>query len=281
MSGVGERAALVPVWVRALAFGAPVLLCAYWGLTYSGLYRLLAELQLSLFGAYMMVLTGAFTLLVCILPGAMIVQLLGAYYEANADIGSLPQQHRSLDLSAQLNNAPRRIVALIAGAALALFGVYQLVVGALAGEELTIPLATLARGDDPPSSWVRVEGAYLRMDEAISFDDDRRERIFVPVDTGSPRAALFVELSTYERDGNTIELFSGTLPGMLYEDGLPGLVREEFARRGALADRYWLLDYRDSPASHFGMGSIFIAVGLAMMLMTALVWVIMRRRGHP
>ena len=281
MSGVGARAALVPVWIRVLAFGVPMLVCLYWGLTYSGLYRLLAELQLSIFGAYMMVLTGAFTLVLCILPSALAVQLLGAYYEANADIGARPRVQQSIDPSALINQAPRRVVAMMAGAALALFGVYQLVVGALAGEETTIPLSMLARGEDPPSSWVRVEGAFLRLDEAITFDDDRRERIFVPVDTGSPRAALFVELSSYERDGNSIELMSGTLPGMLYEDGLPGLVREEFTRRGALADRYWLLDYRDTPSSHFGMGSIFIVVGLSMMFLTALVWVIMRRRGHP
>ena len=81
MNRFQQRAAQVPrplTWLIAFPL---IALAAYWWLTYSGLYRLLAEWQLSSFQHYYPQYTGIFTILICLIPAAIAIQVVGGMRE--------------------------------------------------------------------------------------------------------------------------------------------------------------------------------------------------------
>lgn len=78
----GQKARLVPGFIRIPSILLPFALTAYFVVTKSGIHYWLAEQQAALFdGEYYVVLTGLITLLILLLPVVIIVRMLVPYYE--------------------------------------------------------------------------------------------------------------------------------------------------------------------------------------------------------
>lgn len=244
--------------------------CAW---SYAGPYRWLAEAQLSWFDSYEVRLTFLFTLLMFLLPGLLVMVPLrmalgedgpGPTFEIVALTSWLQQNRGSMVLGIF-------VVVGLGGAAFA--GLDALTIG----EHAEAPLASLEAGMDPPSRWVTVRGA-LRRDLALSIVDDGRTTYYVPVVLTAPmRPAVFVELSDWELDSP--ELSGGAYEGLLAENGLPGLVRSELERGGALAPRHYTLDWRASPSDRWGMAAVFGGMGVVALVVLVLVRLWVRLRG--
>lgn len=71
------RARQVPGVIKFLVVAPCVALAIYWSATYSGLARLLAEWQLARYGSYSPRNTIGVVFIVCLIPAALVVQIIG------------------------------------------------------------------------------------------------------------------------------------------------------------------------------------------------------------
>ena len=77
----------------------------------------------------------------------------------------------------------------------------------------------------------------------------------------------------------TDDLASGHYEGILTANSLPGLVVSSLAERGHPApDRYWVLEYRETPAKKIQLGSFMFAAAGICGLITVIGWAIAARR---
>ncbi len=120
VDSVAFRARRVPPVVRGLIALPVVAACAYFLVTQSGPYAWVANLQMRYLGAYYPVLSGLFVVAVCLLPAALLVQVLASIWPRAATEPS-PDQQR--EIAAREEETVRRYVwpaILLLGAAAAL-----------------------------------------------------------------------------------------------------------------------------------------------------------------
>ncbi len=292
MNKAAMRARAVPAPIRALVVAGPLLASAYWCLDYAGPYRWLAEAQLDAFGSYEVVLTGAIVVLAALLPAAVVIQVLATVYLK----GQPPLDPAVLAAEAARSEARIRsnigyIFAVIFFLGFAGTSAYFLSSALTAGEPITLDAAHLEGGLPPGSRQVRLTGK-LRVDDALHVVEENGsstiEKVYVPLvsDKRAPNAAPVIYLETYDTWLKTYEkeLRSGSYPGMLVENGLPGMLRSELAKKGALPNgAHWVLDYRASAEQDLTMAAVFGTFAGFVLLLTAVVVVVqsLRRRGAP
>jgi hypothetical protein len=277
----------VPAALRALLVTPCLALPLYWGVTYSGPYRWLAEAQLAHGGSYEVTLTGLGLVLLLLLPALAAVQLLGRRYAGRGE----PRDVAAIAAKAAANEAwllshRGRLFGAGLGAVLTLMGLYFLADGALAGSLQAVDAAALEAGAAPTGRYVELTGA-VRMAERVAVSESTNgstiERYYLPVTSpGAPGAAgARVYLETY-RSGlvaHADELRSGRVRGMLSENALPGVAQTELAARGVtLPARYWVLDYNRSPDDVIGMGRAFAVMGLVIGALSGAAWWLLERR---
>lgn len=242
--------------------------CAW---SYVGPYRWLAEAQLSVLGSYEIRLTFLFTLLFWLMPALFVMvplrMALGTDRAAGIDGHAV-----AFWLQNNRGSMVLGVIALVGLGGSAFCALDALTIG----EHAEASLGSLEAGLEPPSRWVTVRGTPLR-DRALSIEDDGMTTYYVPVVLGAPmRPAVFVEVSEYEV--GSPELMGGSYEGLLSENGLPGLVRAELERGGAIAPRHYLLDWHATPSQRWGMAvafGIFGAFGLVVLVLVRL-WVRLR-----
>lgn len=289
MNRFQQRAALVPRHITWLIVSPLIAIGGYWWLKYAGLYRLLAEWQLHSFHQYYPTYTGIVTIILCLIPAVVAIQIIGAQREgergpadAAARVASYAEQQARR--TNWIQSRRRRLTGLGLTAMLVGIGGYFTGIGLLAGDRVSIDAGALERGDMPGGRWAEISGKLVAED-AVSVSEGRSHTSNVYVAVVSPEwrpgQPVRVYLKTYESslERFAAELASGHYEGMLAENALPGVAITSLAEQGhAAADHYWVLEYRETPAKKVRLGtSMFGAAGIAG-LITALGWLIAARR---
>jgi hypothetical protein len=289
MNRFQQRAALVPRTVTWLIVSPLIAVGAYWWLSYAGLYRVLAEWQLHTFDEYYPTYTGITTILLCLIPAIVALQIIGAQRagergpaDAAAQIASYAE--RRARNTRWLESRRRRLTGLVVTVMLAGAGVYFTGIGLLAGDRVSVDAGALERGERPGGRWAEVTG-QLVTDDAVSVGTGRSGRTdaYVPVVSPEwrPGQPVRVYLKTYASrlTRDTDDLASGLYDGMLAENDLPGVAITALAERGQPApDRHWVLEYKQTPQLKRNLGTGMLGGAAIAGLLTAIGWAIARRR---
>lgn len=296
MNRFQQRAALVPRTITWLIVSPLIAVGAYWWVTYAGLYRLLAEWQLSSFQQYYPTYTGIFTILLCLIPAVVAIQFIGAQRERERSPAEAAAQvagyaERRARNSDWIQRRRRRLTGLGVTVMLAGVGVYFTGIGLLAGDRVSVDVGALEHGEPPPGRWVEMTGKLIG-DDGVRVSEGRSTTTHVYVPLVSPEWAEGQPVRVYLRTYDTWlvrfadDLATGHHEGMLAENALPGVAITSLAEQGHPApDRYWVLEYRETPRKKISLGqTMFGAAGVAG-LITALAWLIAGRReraaGRP
>jgi hypothetical protein len=286
-----QRNAQVSRLVRSLITGPLLGVAIYWWLTYSGLYRLLAEWELRAFGAYRPFYTGFFVIIICLIPAGIAIQTIGRHRglkRSPADAAAHAARHaeRSARVSNWVESHRLRLVGLILTAMGVVVGAYFVGDGLLAGDRVSVDAGAIERGDAPGGRWAEIAGRLLP-ERAVSVEEQGQATIrhlYIPI--VSPEWRLGRPVHLYLRIYYTwlslyaTDLASGHYKGMLAANDLPGVAVTVLAERGQPApDRYWVLDYRETPQSKITLGESMFATAGLIGLLTALGWAVAGRRA--
>jgi hypothetical protein len=167
---------------------------------------------------------------------------------------------------------------------LVVVGGYFTGVGLLAGDRVSVDVGALERGEQPGGPWVEVTGRLVG-DDGVSVSEGRGRSTYFYVPLVSPEWVAGQPVRVYMRiyDGWLVrfadDLATGHHEGMLTANALPGVAITSLAEEGhAAPDRYWVLEYRETPRKKISLGySMFGAAGVVG-LITALGWLIAGRR---
>ena len=252
--------------LRIIGIGSLLLALAATGFcawNYVGPYAWLAEAQMAAMGSYEVQLTFLCTLLGFMLPALIVViplRLAMGWQNTQAD--------PSLDLWIR-NNRGSLVLGIASPMLLCVAGYFAF--DAWSMGTLTPMRVSEVGGGVLPSRYVRMDG-LLVPSMARSMEEEHHVSHFVPLSsTGRPPFRVFVETSSDSLPTTPIQ-------GVLYENGLPGPLRDSFTAEGALEDAHWTLSPGRSPDSRWEEALVFFVVGLVLlaMLVAIRVWVFVR-----
>lgn len=257
MNFLAERARRVPAVLRFALLAPAIGLPIYWGFTYSGPYRWVAEWQLEHFDSYEVLLSGLCPAMVLMVGAGLVLHALAGLFPKREDPDS------ATAVTNYIERHPYQIGFGIAAAGCVAFGGWLLLDSYRIGRLTQATVASLEAGDPPPSRFVDLRGGQLRDAETLGVEEDTREEFYIPVSTrGRGPAVVYVQVSAFDWEFRGDELRGDTRQGVLYHNGLPGLVREGFKRAGTLqGDEHWVLEYGESPDSIRGLASILTSSG--------------------
>ena len=284
------RAAQVPMPLSWTIMLSACALGTYWWLTYSGLYRALAEVQLRHWDSYYPSHTGVVVLFLCLMPAAIVLQIIGGVRERERS----PEEAAALTeaiaarpsrLRFWLEHRRGRLTGLGVTLGLLGAGVYLAGTGLLAGKRVVVDAGALEHGERPAGSYAELAGRLLT-DDAVSVTEGSRStgaKTYVPVvspewrDDQPVRAYLQMDAAAPSRYAD--DLATAHYEGMLTANSLPGLVVSTLAERGRPATgRYWVLEYRETPAKKIELAYfVFVGAGICGAI-TAIGWAIAARR---
>ena len=261
---LGQKNRAIPGWIRFLV-AAPLLgLASYWTFGYHGLYKWMAELQLSWFDAYQVIITGMLTYLICMIPIFPIFRILRTKYD-RAPVNKPPS---TLKLLEQYH--PRSFKQVIVTGTVAvlaiLVGAYMMISSLMYGDKVNIELGDL-KDNSVSNKYVSftVDVMHRRtygMTE--SHGSTETSKVYVPV-FQNDRERIFGDyyciVEFYESAYDIIRLTDGSveLNGTLSQNSLPGLIRTQLEDK--LAPNYWVLNYNHTPQSDSDFGWILIVIG--------------------
>ena len=219
---------------------AGLALVGWWWWTYTGLYRLIAELQLQWWGSYDLQLTFVVTAVpVVALPMLVLGVVLGRTEVAARSVPAWSvRQLRDLGI-------------VVLGLGLVGYGGWTWAGASGLDEPAPVELATVLAGKAP--AWVTVVDATWVVDAAVSLEANGSERTYHPVVAATANAPYAV----FARGPG-----SGPVTGMLSPGGLPGAVRAVYERDGVITPAHWLVDTRDSPGRRRDAGGFFALAGV-------------------
>ena len=239
--------------------------CAYVGYewySYTGLYRLAAEWQMSTFGSYSTKLTLLLPLLVLLIPGAVLAKLLGL--EVNARSAAAVKASPRVVLAAGL-----MLVAVAAGAgwygylkgsANVAFDAFDLsystvppskhvVMTGVAHTEYQVAFETKSGGVTSLDRYIPITATNWRRGDPLVYFMKTNATVYMP-----PEGGKFFEFSQ-----RTPPFPMTTQPGLLIENNLPGPVAEVYRKHNvAVAPVPILLDLDTSADAK----PYFIAAGV-------------------
>lgn len=243
--------------------------------TYSGLYRWLAELQVSLFGKYAIVLSGVLPVLILAFPAMAIIRqdyLARDAGRPNAPRGEA-EKLASTRRSALILMALSPLCFIVAGAAYWI-GMDKAVP---AGDPVRFDLRRLGTGPTPMGR-VTIRGNVL-VDRGITTLTEGSWQTFenfyaplIPVDQSPPESSfqVFVKRSSV-RSGSQPRLrqmFLGTETGILIQGGLPPEVRAILAKNGVqITEPHWLLAPPNTANdNYYAVAGLAALIGLILLL---------------
>jgi hypothetical protein len=260
--------------VGLVAVASALAIAGWSAWAYRGPYRWLAELQLSAFGSYEVQLTFLGTVLFFLVPCLFVVLPLRMAMGASSHEGTGIGISLAAWIQENRGSLVMGILAIVGFGGAAWFAVDAATLGALC----TPDLASLEAGAVPPGRFVELRGV-LRRDLAFSTSERDSTTHYVPVvSLFSGRPAVFLELSDWE--ASSPELDAGTYRGILHENGLPGTVRVELERMGAVADRHYTLDWRADADDRWAAAIVFGAIGAIGAVILAIIRVVTHLRSR-
>lgn len=271
----------LPNGLRILALVVGLGLPIYWWITYSGLYRWLAEVQIGWFDGYYAILTGLLTIVGVLCPAVLLLVPVAKLLEPAPRPGppdrvektppSPAEQARISDAWIQRNIGWIFLGILLVG--LVGTGIYFQIRALSFGEKTRIDLASLERGEAPASDWIEIQ-ARPAWPETIPTKDDRTHWLYTPARTtpGTP-AALILEIRGRKADFGRTK-WAGTLSRRA-----PGIVVSALAKRTeTVVDRPWVLEVGGSPSKFQAVASGMFGTAVMFLIIGGVVWVVRRRK---
>ncbi|MCI0739892.1 MAG: hypothetical protein L0Y72_12670 [Gemmataceae bacterium] len=272
----------------------------YWWYSYSGLYRWLAELQISFFGAYFAGYTGILTLLIVCIPLIPVVFFLKKLSEPVETIQSaeivevpipLPAQQSTMEKWLHNNAMSFALVAM--GIVFVAISVYQLAGALTAGERTPFNCADLEAGVVPPSRWLVLDG---RIDLHARQSIVQTDRYGGKDDRGRPKGKYFFPMVSekwqpgqnvtafVQCKNDDVDLLKSPFEGTLHKNGLPGPIRTGFEEQGPMpASPHYVLEFRKLPADSAQLSWTMLWLGLGLTGGGVLVFFVQRwwRKPRP
>jgi hypothetical protein len=253
-----------PPRLMLVVFGVELLWVFYGAFTYSGIYRWLAELSLSVFGSYEVRITFLLALVLLLVP----TRILFVRFFPSADA-----QVSSEELARKTEQANGRLARVQRWGTLGLLGAGAIVLGIrgyLAAEAgATLERTSSARieaGEEPQSTWLSIEGTPLS-DAPVETKESHSQYLYVPlVSEGWTSDKPLRVILRFERDG-AHNLESSVFQGGIAEDGLPGMVRERYEQAGVKADGALVLRVGAVPHDGVRFNEIVVGIGLLALLL--------------
>lgn len=230
----------------------------YWGWHYSGLYKILADFNIRIFGSYDVNATGLFTFLlsfaaVCI-PLALVSKL------AYGDTGEVkntpilpPQQITSLKAVHNVLTSTKykySLVALFVGIAFLGIGFVSLVKGVFAGELTALTSDVLLGSGKPASHYVTVTGTPDTYNSVVISETNKADTYYTPLYNNEDALLLIVETKQQEKIESDTTAFTGILSNHL--DGFAGdLLKKNDV---PINNSTYVLNLDDSPSNLIGAG---------------------------
>ena len=264
--------------------GVPI----YWWITYSGVYRWLAEVQLSWFDGYYAILTGVLSIaagLIAFVP--MTVMLAGVLRLPEAEPSTdNPQASaepppvvvltptQAAHAKARSNSIGCAVVLALLFVPILILGAYKLNLANQFGEKRMVELEQLEAeltADALASRWVEFE-ARPAWRETAGVKDKYKVTRYVPVRSVPERDALIaLELPDAPPTGR--RRWTGTLT-----EGAPGVIRSAFGERGTVRDPVWVLAVDSTPDDDRRIGWSMLEVGGGTIVIGLFVIGFLRRR---
>lgn len=187
----------------------------YWWYTFSGPYRWLADLQISIFGSYGVFITGILACLLLLFPLAY--------------VGSVLESRGLLSHDTVLHYDPKRHdvpIGLITLAVMALGAGWFTIQRIPRGKPVVLTFEEIAKGIDIPAH-VSLQGKAL-LDDSLHIESDTENSLYTPLvpeeyEEGMP---VFVYIESFPP--NEAAVTRRKHQGVLVANGLPGVVREGF-----------------------------------------------------
>ena len=264
-----------------LGLGVPI----YWWITYSGIYRWLAEVQLGWFDGYYAMLTGVLSLAVgCVVFIPPLLWLAARVEPPDAAPAPETPPERSVELvtpeeadarAVRTRSTGCLVVLLIVIIPVVGIGIWQLFDANRLGEKRVVELAQLeaevAGGSDLPSRWVEFAARPAWLETAGVKEKNKTTR-YVPVRSLPERdAVIALELPKDPPAGR--RRWTGTL-----SVGAPGVIVSAFARAGRVRDPVWVLAVDNTPEKTRRIGWSMLKVGGGLLGIGLIVIGVLRRR---
>lgn len=243
---------------------AMLFVSAYNAWTWSGPYRWFAEFQLGMPAeSYDLTLTFLLTYLawlVACLPVFIPLRIVNGRPAGNTAVESWIEAH-------QLTFVLGLVAAGLLGVA-----TYFAIDAAGMGELTPVDIATLEAGGEPVSRWVELHGGRARADLAMGLESSERTRVFVPVGAADKHGyTVFLEFSEADWAQVDASHLDGPWEGVLYADGLPGMLRESWVDEGVAATEHTVLRTDASPSFRWGIAGAMGGCGLLVAVALAIV----------
>ena len=260
-AGITQVGAIPSLFIVALGI--------YWWYTYSGPYQWLAEIQLSMFGAYGAFITGILSCLLLLIPTVF----LGSYVESRGLLNA--DSFRTYD--PKQYEVPIGIMTLAVMVLAAGWFVFQRLPQ---GTPVELTLREIARGVDIPKH-VSLQGNAATQ-HSLRQDGDYGRPSYTPLVGGNYEEgdAVFVYVENYPRDNAA--LARSKHRGTLIRNGLPGVVREAFMSSSTPpAPNYFVLHYANGMKGlEFLPKILFTIAGVLGLASLAMFCIIHMRTPH-
>ncbi len=277
-----QRVLAVPAWLRAplmLVALSGMALGIYWWCAYAGLYRWLIEWEIDKFGWYEPVYTGLFTVgLTFALSGGLVGLIFFVIVRLDVypadDQTALDVEARTARSELWLREHKGRLIGLIVGVLVGIAGTVLVLIGSSRGSLRELDVADLEAGKAPPSLYVKAKGRLLA-DRAASQREGTFLTHYTPLVSdrwkeGNP-VTVYVLVPEERKD----EALRGQYSGTLLENGLPGPVHTRFEGGVTPPGRpYYLMHMGRKPETLTFMGVFLLSAAGAILLGTAVVWVV-------
>jgi hypothetical protein len=253
-----------------LAGVASLALSLFFWWSYSGPYRLIADLQSWLWGVNVINISLILSWAALYTP----LHILVARVERRFGVKREPLGWKRL--VALFNFFFEQRPGQVAGIGLIIFCVGGWFWGnsATTGPLTTLSVAEAERGTRPQSRYVRLTDAKILTESELSYKRNSSIEHYYPVTSKQGDASqirVFVRL-----DGSDATSPPEEIIGELEFDGLPGPLRVHVADKGLLAPDYFVVRHRRDPASESSFAAKMAAVG-AVVFAAGLLWA--RARG--
>jgi hypothetical protein len=258
-----------------------VVVNAYGVVTASGLWWLIAAVQIAFWGVYFPEITFALVVLGTVGELALLAWALRAARLWPRELFESPEAKQWwAEWSGWAGLRLRRLLLLVLSLGCIVFGGAFALTGWTAGERKAVKAADVEAGQRP-QGWVEVEGV-LRMEMRQEWTGDNPE-VLVPVVSpdwqGGPVAVVLHAKNNAGLPaavpGRAVELNVGRYEGMVAPLGVSGLQRSEFEKAGVhLADKAVLVDYKENPESLLNFGLVLLGVGAGGGVLVAVLWVL-------
>ena len=239
--------------------------------SYSGPYRLIADLQSKLWGVNLINVSLLLSSALLYAP----LHFLVSSVERRVGVQRPPLTWKRLKALVDFffEQTPGRV----AGVGLIVFAVggWLWSVDVTSGPLTTFTVAQAERGERPASRYVRLPDAKVQLDSELSYKRDGTLEHYYPAVSGSAmpeQFRVFVRL-----DGKDAASPPAEIVGELTFDGLPGPLRAHLADQNLLAPDYFVVRHGRNPGKEARVAGGMAGLG-ALLFAAGLLWARSRRR---